>query len=460
MNNRSLHHQFHDAWKITFRNPALWLLGLFASLTVTNGFFESGFRNILLLFNLDTFFGSLPAAYQAGGISDTLSLSALQSIQKSANYPWNLFIIIAVLVLIMAIAVIAQITMILNINRQSGPMAAAKSALYSPTERTGRFWDTLFIQLIFKAVSIFIFMLIALPLMISLMVNNYGGVLLSTLFFFFIFIPVALGLTVMRNFAVTAAVLEQRSAVGSITHSWKMLRKNMLISFESVIYLLLLRVAGTFVVILILAVVLLPAALVTMILLSAQYVVIASIFAALLALVAVGFVLAVRGMYATYEQSVWVLVFKRIDEETIYAKLVSVAEASLEGIFSLATKVGRLIGKKSVESEDTFRDVATESEQALLMINQMIKKLEDEYGLNKTKAMDMKKELIKMAKKEQREFMPSLKKAIAELEHQYKVAKPKAIKLAKAAKAGVKAAKREIDKPQRPAPKKAKSKKK
>jgi len=296
------------AWRITWKNKGLWILGILAACTGgggggggSNSYQSSSYR-----FGggqwpgLERFFENTPP--------ETLALLAVAAV-------------IIVLLLVLALFV-------LGILGQAGLIAGAAKAdeTGSVTLREawnlGRphFWRLIGAGLIVFAVAIVLALVVGIPLALFAGLTLGLGVI-CLLPLFCLAIPIALLANVYITFVQNSIVLEQQPVIGSFRRAWEVFRANI----GSAVVVGLILLVGGFVVGLIIAAPLIAVALPAMVAFSIggdQTIQTGTLIAVACGLVYLPVMVLLNGILQTYVSSTWTLTYRRLIAKPTAAAVV------------------------------------------------------------------------------------------------------------------------------------------
>lgn len=318
-----------QAWNIAWGHKYLWVLGLFASVAIASGSFE----HQLLIKNFQE--GALEGSYYNLGIIVTaLQALGMFLIGLVRLFSYDILTIINTLtVLIITLAII--ITFIwLSISSQGALVIAAKKLISAKkkvsvislrenlTEGHNHFWPILWLNVLIKVLMVILLAIVSLPL-VSLAAKNLDLLALFYTIAFIIFIPLAVGLSLMIKYAIAYIVIDKEKLSQAIAKSWNLLTKNWLISLEMGLILFLLSFVVGFVLIFLLSISVFP------------YFVFAINFSigwliVLLTFLALTLILFVSALLSAFQISAWTSLFLEINSGR--------GEAKLERIFKQKKK--------------------------------------------------------------------------------------------------------------------------
>ncbi len=253
-----------QAWVIVWTHKYLWFFGLFASLTVAGGSME--YRYITQVFSN----GVVNGSYQ--GLNSLLAISELgqkiwfglidlfsQNIIVIINSFTILLLALTLIVTITWFAVSSQAALIDRIKR----ILSAKKKASDSSIRSGlavgneHFWSVLGLNILIRLLISFSFFIISLPLLFMVISDSLILTIAYTILFT-IFVPIALSLSLIVKYAISARVLENKSIINSFEKAYKLFLNNWLISLELAMLLFLISFFSSVVILISLAIVAFP----------------------------------------------------------------------------------------------------------------------------------------------------------------------------------------------------------
>jgi len=253
-----------QAWKISWDHKYLWFFGLFASLTVAGGSIE--YRSIAQTFGQ----GVVSSSYQ--GLNNLLAIGELcQKIWLGliSLFNQNIIVIInALTILLLALTIIAVFVWF-AITSQAALVDSVKKII-SPKKKTNilsireglssgnkHFWSVLGLNILIKLLISFAFFIVSLPLLFMAISDNSAFTLAYTVLFV-IFVPVALSLSLIVKYAISARVLENRTIIESMEKACRLFTKNWLISLELALLLFIISFLASAALLLCIAIIFFP----------------------------------------------------------------------------------------------------------------------------------------------------------------------------------------------------------
>jgi len=315
---------FKKAWEITKQNRFLWLFGLFAALAGNGGIYEILIKG----------FGRIVSEGEANlmmskwaWITEFLSFPRLEDIYVRSplfvSLLWVLFFAILVaLAFLIWLIVTSRGAIIASVKKIAGRKKTDMREGW--TDGKKYFWPVLGLNLLSKALTFGLLVLITVPAMIFLtgQGGNVGLNLLLYILAFVIFTSLALFVSFMAVYATCFVVMERKSFVESIRLSWKMFIKNWLISIEMAVLLFLITIAAGVGIMLFTFLYMIPVAL---LLFAFSYLELSIGFWFVGFLATLGWFVALffaGAILSTFQFSSWSLLFIEINKKKIWSKLL------------------------------------------------------------------------------------------------------------------------------------------
>ena len=309
-----------QAWMVTWKHKYLWFFGLFASLVAGSGSWE--YQIITQNLGQSPIDGSylrLGNILAIGDVVKNFFLGLISLFQQDFWIILNTFTVILVsavfLLFFLWMAVTSQAALIdslkkIIISKKKPEQLSIHRGL---TDGCRHFWPVLGLNIFVKILIYFIVFIIGLPLLF-MVISNTGILFAVYIIVFVIFIPVAMGLSLLVKYAVAYQVIENKSIVSSLEHGARLFRNNWLVSLEMAVILFLFNFAFSGVALIILSLLLLPLFLIGMIF-NLFWLTIFSLFLAIAVVIIFGSVLT------TFQTAAWTNLFLHLKEKGGLAKL-------------------------------------------------------------------------------------------------------------------------------------------
>ena len=222
-----------QAWTISWRNKYLWFFGIFAALLGNGAGYE------ILTKSFDGRAGNnIWAGWERFSATGIFSWQALDNmkvliVEDSLSMILVLLILLTVLVLLgflLWLVIASQIALVNN----SASIIKKKNSQFQDGVASGvkYFWPALGINFLVKIVISLIFILISLPVILTVGKFNLLTANFVYVIAFIIFVPLAIGLSFMSKYAVAYLVIKKSSFFESIKNGWNLFIENWLVSFE------------------------------------------------------------------------------------------------------------------------------------------------------------------------------------------------------------------------------------
>lgn len=309
-----------QAWEVSWKHKYLWFLGLFASLTAAGGSWEYQ----LLAQNLNR--GLIDGSYYR--LSGILALADLiktffLGIINLFSYDFatilnalSLLIISFVLIaFVIWLAITCQAALVNDVKKinNSKKKDLNLSLREGLTVGHGYFWPVLGLNLMIKIVISLAFFITGLPLLFMVLSSTPMLVTAYTVLFV-IFVPVAVGLSLLLKYAIAYHVLDNKSFVSALEHGRKLFVKNWLVSLEMAIILFIINFVASLIILIILTLVLLPLLLLGLMFQISWLVVLAL-------LLAIALIIIFGAVLTTFQTATWTNLFLRLQDKGALAKL-------------------------------------------------------------------------------------------------------------------------------------------
>jgi hypothetical protein len=253
-----------QAWEITWRYKYLWFFGLFATLVAGGGSWE--YQILTQNLNQSMIDGSY---FRLSGILALGEIVKNFFIGLASLFQYDIWTIINVLSILLVslfllaffvwLAVVCQAALIGDVKKivNSKRKDLALSIQEGLTAGHRHFWSVLSLNLLTKVLISFLLLIASFPLLF-MVISDTAILATSYVVLFVIFIPLAMGLSLMIKYAIAYRILDDKSFISSIEASEKLFRKNWLISLEAAVILFVINFLASGVLLIIMALILLP----------------------------------------------------------------------------------------------------------------------------------------------------------------------------------------------------------
>jgi len=167
--------------------------------------------------------------------------------------------------------------------------------------------------LMIKIVISLAFFITGLPLLFMVLSSTPALVTAYTVLFV-IFVPVAVGLSLLLKYAIAYHVLDNKSFISALEHGRKLFAKNWLVSLEMAIILFIINFAASLIILAILTLALLPLLLLGLIFQISWLVILAM-------LLAIALIIVFGAVLTTFQTATWTNLFLRLKDKGALAKL-------------------------------------------------------------------------------------------------------------------------------------------
>jgi len=243
-----------QAWKITWHNKYLWFFGIFAALLGNGGEYEILWRSL----GSDTNQVAGPTFQQFAqtGLFSKQIFSNISQIMTEDSLSLLLVLIISLVVLILlAFGVWLVITSQVAIVSNSAAVIERKKVNFQAGLTSGikNFWPVLGLNILVKLIIYLVFIIISLPIILSLASSAVLTINFIYIIAFIILIPLIFAWSFIIKYAIGYVVIHNSGFIDSIKQGWQLFLENWLISLEMAFILFFINlIAGLGVILLIL----------------------------------------------------------------------------------------------------------------------------------------------------------------------------------------------------------------
>lgn len=307
------------AWQILWRAKYLWFFGLFAVLI------SGGEVNLMInnyskvsegLVSLETW-----RQWYLQGLIGNFGSNFAEFFSGVNALSWLLLVVLVMLfVVIWALAVIGQAGLV------GGAYREYRKQQFGFVEawRAGKnnFWPVLWLNVLGKIIIWAIMLVLGLPLAWLYLTQGSSWMqFLYVILSFVILIPIALIVSFLIKYAVIYAVLKKQKVGEAFRNGWQLFKKNWLVSIEMMILMFFVGILAGLSLLVASILLVLPVALLLSFLsaMQIQGFVLAATVLVLTVMIVLLFIIA--AMLATYQTTCWVLLFDKLTESQVYAKV-------------------------------------------------------------------------------------------------------------------------------------------
>jgi hypothetical protein len=404
-----------NAFTISIKKPFLWVLGIIAALSINTGIYEGSIQNIVALLQSSRFTGDIKELTQ-GNLFDTL-FSFITDTQISVSQSFfTLVVTFALIFFVIYITTLAQIALIQKADKLSRNKAVKlENAL---PNAHAYFGQVFIINIISRVVYSLILVITSAPLIISLVAQHEGLITLFSLLFFFLFIPLSIGLALVTIYAILFSVLKNQELSTSIVDAWNLVKHNALISIEILITLLVVKLGAFLTTLIIAGLIFIPLAFILISLLVVNQTFLFALLVVITVLIVTILMGLIVGWYTTYYLTATTLLFNALTDKKLSSKL----ERSIEKLLSLLPISSK--DKKALTSA-THKVIARHDEiitiaqkgytKAQPVIGKVLEKAAKKYGEHEEDLEKIQAEVKKIIEEEKKALGPTLKKAAQQI---------------------------------------------
>ena len=318
------------AWQITKKFKGLWFFGFFAAIISSGGEYEIIARALYNPGNqglLSTTVAGFQQGLQEGLVSNAglwkNLFSALFANSSAVIVGLAIFIlVIAVVLFLLWLSTVSQIGLIRNISL----INKTKKPTFNEGLDAGvkLFWPVFLINVIFKAILFILLLLLGKEL---LLLAGKGGLATAIYFIsFIIFVIITLIISFLVRYQIFYLVLKKQHWLEALKSSWKLFRKNWLISLEMAFLMFIFYVVVFVVSAFIVAVL---TAIPTVVLLTYLFylpIFVKSIIALVCVILIVLTMIASTILINTYQWASWTLLFDRLALKDELSKIIRLGQ--------------------------------------------------------------------------------------------------------------------------------------
>lgn len=253
-----------QALNIAWKNKHLWFFGLFASLAVAGGtmeyqFMTQGLGQGFIASSYKDLNGILATSYLLQGAWTGIINVFSGGIVAVLNTLTVLLLVGAILFIFVWLAITCQAALIDNIKKLINPKkkVSVSSIREGLTIGNRHFWSVLALNIFIKILVGLAFIIASLPLLFLVLSDNQSFIITYTILFV-IFVPVAVSLSLIVKYAISARVLDNKSVVESLEQGWYLFIKNWLISLEIALILFIISFLASFILLIAIGIVFFP----------------------------------------------------------------------------------------------------------------------------------------------------------------------------------------------------------
>lgn len=219
------------AWRVAWRRPWLWLLGLFAATMGNTGEYQM----------------VLNAFDRLGDPGQTWWWpTAWSSAMAGSSVTTLLTTLLVLLILLVVLWLSVRSTNALFAASDSLLAGRPTSLRESWSQSAGRFWATLGLTLIGKILTGFLLLMAVAPLVLAIGTGSSRvAVIIGGVVSFIIFVPISIVIGFATKYGIAYAVLERRPFGHALADGWALFWRNWLVSLEVALVLFAIGAAAS-----------------------------------------------------------------------------------------------------------------------------------------------------------------------------------------------------------------------
>lgn len=312
------------AWQILWRARYLWIFGLLAVLVSNSGEFNLVVNNFYRLSDRSQSLLQWQSFYQQG------ILGNMWHNFRDLFVHFNLQTVILILVLVFLFLFILWLSVVAEAGLVAGTYREYRGqpVHFREVFALGRqnFWTVLWLNVLGKILISGLLAILSWPLVwLYFKHSSAAWQFIFVLVSFIVLIPIAVIVSFLVKYAVMFAVLKKNSFKQAIVNGWHLFIKYWVVSIEMAIIMFLVGMAAVLAMVILAVALVLPLAL----LLSIVYILQVNgimLFAVIFSLAIMAILLFwISALLSTYQMTAWVVLFERLNESTVYAKVARLA---------------------------------------------------------------------------------------------------------------------------------------
>jgi hypothetical protein len=309
-----------QAWEITWKHKYLWFFGLFASIVAGGGSWE--YQILTQNINqglVDGSYFQLSSILALGEVAKNFGAGLIDLFRNDFWTILNGLSIILITAMILAffiwLAVSSQAALVDNVkkimdSKKKDPALSIRAGL---TVGHKYFWPLLGLNIIIKVLVAAAFFIVSLPLLF-MVISDASTLTVIYIILFVIFIPVAMGLSLMIKYAIGYNVLDNKSFVASLESASRLFKENWLVSVEMAVIIFLINFLASGAILVVLSLFLLPLLLLGLIMQL-------NCLAVGIILLAIATIIVFGSALTTFQTASWTVLFVNLKERVALAKL-------------------------------------------------------------------------------------------------------------------------------------------
>lgn len=313
-----------NSWQLTKRNRWLWFFGLFAALLGNGGIFNLLIKNVTSVQDQGGIITDLSTMFKQGA-TGALADSAAEVL---ANL--NIVSILSLLLIALFGLFLLWLATVTQAGLISGSFRLYKQQptdLRESWERgLGKFWPVLGLNISTQVVTSLLLIVLGVPFaLLYITTDNIIWQWVFLVISYMIFVPLAIIIASIIQFAVMYVVLKNESFWMSIKEGWKLFKKNWIVSIEMALILFVINILAGFALIIASTFLMLPFMLLGFI---AVYLGLSGLFNLAFVLGIIVLICAVSlfgAGFAVFQITSWVILFSKITESSVMPKILRLA---------------------------------------------------------------------------------------------------------------------------------------
>lgn len=315
-----------DSWQLTKHNRWLWFFGLFAALLGNGGIFNILIKNITSVQDQGGIVTDLNTIFTQGAVGALLASAREIFINLNTVSVLSLLVIVLLAVFLLWLATVTQGGLISGLFRLSKQQPTDFKESWE--RGIAKFWPVLGLNISTQVVTYVLLLVLGLPFaLLYFTTQNLVWQWVFLVISYMIFVPLAIIIASIVQFAVMYVVIKNDSFWASVKEGWNLFKKNWIVSIEMALVLFVINILAGFALIIASTFLMLPFMLLGFI---AVYLAYAGLFnfAFVLGIIVLIVVVSLFGaVFATFQIAAWVILFTKLTEDRVVPKILRLAAA-------------------------------------------------------------------------------------------------------------------------------------
>jgi hypothetical protein len=398
-----------EAWSITFKNPWLWVLGFFAALTLNTGIFQSTVHNIYLLFIDDQ-----PAVvrvanvFKENSLKNYLDISNVSLGISPTNDTLAFALVTGLILFFIYLIIVSEIALIRSAHRLSLGASPKLSKAYQHSSHD--FWQVLTINILARLSQVTLFVVLSIPLYISLTLENVAAVIVTAILFFLLYIPLSLCLGWTALYAINGSIIENLNFIESLAHGFRLLKNNIWLTVEIGLVLILVKVLTLLVTISIVGILFIPLSVLITSFFALNQTALFSLLLTLATIIVLATFLLINAVFTTYYLTCWTLLYDSVSGRSIISKLTRVVHDFFSKIVPTKHEQKSIMKMASVMPKRAIEAIENTMDNARPTLEKILDELAVTYREQKPTIMELKQQTAKALRKEAEKLEPTLER--------------------------------------------------